>query len=56
MLADAAAQGAEFILTPEVTNCISTSREHQNDVLQLRQMIQRLRPCGRMRLIWASGF
>jgi predicted amidohydrolase len=33
MLADAAAQGAEFILTPEVTNCISTSREHQNDVL-----------------------
>lgn len=33
MLADAAAQGAEFVLTPEVTNCISTSRDHQNSVL-----------------------
>ncbi|MEP1767294.1 MAG: carbon-nitrogen hydrolase family protein [Sulfitobacter sp.] len=33
MLADAVAQGAEFVLTPEVTNCISTSRAHQNDVL-----------------------
>jgi len=33
MMADAVAQGAEFILTPEVTNCISTSRTHQNDVL-----------------------
>ncbi len=34
LLAQAAAQGAEFILTPEVTNCISTSRDHQNRVLQ----------------------
>jgi predicted amidohydrolase len=33
MLAQAAAQGATFILTPEVTNCISTSRDHQRDVL-----------------------
>lgn len=33
MLADAAAQGAEFILTPEVSNCISTSRDHQQNVL-----------------------
>jgi predicted amidohydrolase len=33
MLADAAAQGAEFILTPEVSNCISTSRDHQRSVL-----------------------
>lgn len=30
----AAAQGAGFILTPEVTNCISTSRTRQNAVLQ----------------------
>ncbi|MBC7154244.1 MAG: carbon-nitrogen hydrolase family protein [Rhodobacteraceae bacterium] len=30
----AAAQGAGFILTPEVTNCISTSRTRQNQVLQ----------------------
>ena len=33
MLADAVAQGAEFVLTPEVTNCISTSRDHQRSVL-----------------------
>ncbi len=31
---DAAEQGAEFILTPEVTNCLSTSRSHQRKVLQ----------------------
>jgi predicted amidohydrolase len=35
MLADAVAQGAEFVCTPEVSNCISTSRDHQNDVLHL---------------------
>jgi predicted amidohydrolase len=33
MLADAAARGAGFVLTPEVSNCISTSRAHQNYVL-----------------------
>jgi predicted amidohydrolase len=33
MLADAVGQGAEFVLTPEVTNCISTSRAHQQAVL-----------------------
>lgn len=33
MLADALAQGAEFVCTPEVTNCISTSRDHQRSVL-----------------------
>lgn len=27
--------GANFALTPEVTNCVSGSRGHQNDVLQL---------------------
>lgn len=31
----AASEGAQFILTPEVTNCLSTSRAHQQDVLQL---------------------
>ncbi|MEW9920564.1 carbon-nitrogen hydrolase family protein [Marimonas sp. MJW-29] len=35
MLRQAVADGAEFVLTPEVTNCISTSRKHQKDVLQL---------------------
>jgi predicted amidohydrolase len=30
---DAAKSGATFLLTPEVTNCVSDSRTHQNDVL-----------------------
>lgn len=30
----AAEQGAQFVLTPEVSNCISTSRSHQSAVLQ----------------------
>jgi predicted amidohydrolase len=30
---EATADGAEFILTPEVTNCVSTSRSHQRAVL-----------------------
>lgn len=30
---EAVSKGAEFILTPEVTNCISASRSHQNEVL-----------------------
>ena len=34
MLADAAMQGADLIATPEVTNCVSTSRSHQQRVLQ----------------------
>ena len=34
---EAAEAGAEFILTPEVTNCISTSRTHQNDVLRFEE-------------------
>lgn len=33
-LRDAAAQGAQIILTPEVTNCVSASRSHQKEVLQ----------------------
>lgn len=33
MMDAAIAQGAEFILTPEVTNCVSGSRTHQNTVL-----------------------
>ena len=34
MLAEAKIQGAEFALTPEVTNCVSFSRTHQARVLQ----------------------
>nr|WP_217430370.1 carbon-nitrogen hydrolase family protein [Sulfitobacter algicola] len=32
-LREASGSGAQFILTPEVTNCVSTSRDHQNKVL-----------------------
>ncbi|MEP3295187.1 MAG: carbon-nitrogen hydrolase family protein [Pseudoruegeria sp.] len=32
-LREAAEQGAEFVLTPEVSNCVSTSRRHQQSVL-----------------------
>jgi predicted amidohydrolase len=31
----AAADGAEFVLTPEVTNCVSASRTRQKEVLQV---------------------
>ena len=31
---EAVGKGAQFILTPEVTNCLSTSRVRQNEVLQ----------------------
>ncbi|MFW8633861.1 carbon-nitrogen hydrolase family protein [Cribrihabitans pelagius] len=33
MMAEAVRGGAELVLTPEVTNCVSTSRSHQNAVL-----------------------
>ncbi len=34
MVRQAADMGAEFILTPEVTNCVSLDRTHQRQVLQ----------------------
>lgn len=34
---EAAAQGAQIVMTPEVTNCVSTSRAHQQDVLRFEQ-------------------
>jgi predicted amidohydrolase len=37
MIQDAVGQGAGFILTPEVTNCVSLSRSHQADVLHLQE-------------------
>ena len=33
MVAEAAGQGAGFVLTPEVSNCLSNSRAHQREVL-----------------------
>lgn len=32
-IANAASSGADFVLTPEVSNCVSTSRSHQKSVL-----------------------
>lgn len=34
-IAQAVAQGAEWVLTPEVTNCVSASRTRQTEVLEL---------------------
>jgi predicted amidohydrolase len=34
LIAEAAVRGATFVLTPEVTNCVSGSRERQSEVLQ----------------------
>ncbi|MGI1662140.1 carbon-nitrogen hydrolase family protein [Palleronia sp. KMU-117] len=34
LVAEAAAKGATFVLTPEVTNCVSSSRDRQADVLR----------------------
>ena len=34
LIAQAAGQGARFVLTPEVTNCVSANRAHQSEVLQ----------------------
>ena len=34
LIAQAVAGGADFVLTPEVTNCISSDREHQRRVLR----------------------
>ncbi|MEL6681119.1 MAG: carbon-nitrogen hydrolase family protein [Pseudomonadota bacterium] len=34
LIAEAAGQGAGFVLTPEVTNCVSQVRSHQQAVLQ----------------------
>lgn len=36
-LREAVAGGAEFALTPEVTNCVSTSRRHQQEVLAFEE-------------------
>ncbi|MEM7090312.1 MAG: carbon-nitrogen hydrolase family protein [Pseudomonadota bacterium] len=37
MMAEARAHGAQFILTPEVTNCVSNSTTRQREVLQHEQ-------------------
>ncbi len=53
----AARQGAEFVLTPEVTNCVSNSRSHQAEVLQHETddiTLAGLRDSARAHGIWLS--
>lgn len=42
LVAEAAADGAKFVLTPEVSNCVSTSRRHQAKVLSTQETDQTL--------------
>ncbi|WP_299304911.1 carbon-nitrogen hydrolase family protein [uncultured Litoreibacter sp.] len=47
--------GAEFVLTPEVSNCVSLSRSHQNDVLHLEAddpTLAGLRDIAQQHSIW----
>lgn len=62
MVRDAAAQGAGFVLTPEVSNCVSTSRSHQEAVLEpeegntfLAGMIEEARAQGVWLLLGSIG-
>lgn len=47
--------GAEIVMTPEVTNCVSTSRAHQHDVLAMEaedKTLAAIREKARNRGIW----
>jgi predicted amidohydrolase len=57
LIDQAARQGAGFVLTPEVTNCISNSRSHQAKVLQHEDddiTLAGLRDAARVHGIWLS--
>jgi predicted amidohydrolase len=57
LIAQAAAQGAGFVLTPEVTNCVSQDRAHQGAVLQTEAediTLAGLRATARDLGIWLS--
>lgn len=57
LITQAAAQGAGFVLTPEVTNCVSQDRAHQRDVLQHEEddiTLVGLRATARDLGIWLS--
>jgi predicted amidohydrolase len=52
---EASRAGAEFILTPEVTNCVSSSRAHQETVLQQEEAditLDGLRHEARAQSVW----
>lgn len=57
LIAQAVGQGAGFVLTPEVTNCVSQDHTHQNAVLQLEAddiTLAGLRETARNHAIWLS--
>lgn len=55
MVDEAVARGARFVLTPEVTNCVSANRAQQREVLQDEGediTLSALRECARRHEIW----
>ncbi|MGR3761224.1 carbon-nitrogen hydrolase family protein [Roseobacteraceae bacterium NS-SX3] len=55
MIAEAAGKGAGFVLTPEVTNCLSSSRSRQNEVLRHEEddpVLAGLRETAAQHAIW----
>ena len=57
MVQQAAEMGAQFIATPEVTNCVSSSRRHQNDILSLQERdetLAELRAAANQFGVWIS--
>ncbi|AKS47690.1 Predicted amidohydrolase [Octadecabacter temperatus] len=57
MIADAAAQGATLVCTPEVTNCVSMNRAHQSKVLNHQDedpTLKGLRESAREHGVWLS--
>lgn len=57
MIAQAAAQGAGFVCTPEVTNCVSMDRTHQARVLRDQaedETLPALQACAKSHGIWLS--
>ncbi|MEM9582280.1 MAG: carbon-nitrogen hydrolase family protein [Pseudomonadota bacterium] len=58
MISQAVSDGAEFVLTPEVSNCLSQSRKHQNDVLRFEEddpTLAGLRQAAAQHGIWLLG-
>lgn len=55
LIRQAAAEGAGFVATPEVTNCVSNSRAHQRDVLRHEHedsMLSAVRAVAAEQAIW----
>ena len=46
LVCEAAGAGADFVLTPEATNCLTSNRAHQKEVLRLEGRIRPLRGYG----------